>query len=139
MGAWILPTALLAGAVLAGPPAQAEALRALTVQEVVDYDAAPYVPPKEGLRRLVGQHFVLGTLDGIPVKVDTFCSDVCPDYTTRVVYLEPPAGKACAEAGGVETKVSIPVSIARQLRTFCLPKVIVDARRKAAEVRHIAP
>ena len=45
MGAWILPTALLAGAVLAGPPAPAEALRALTVQEVVDYDAAPYVPP----------------------------------------------------------------------------------------------
>ena len=82
---------------------------------------------------------MLGTLDGIPVRVETFCSDVCPAYTTRVVYLQPPAGKTCAEAGGVETRVSIPVSIARQMRTFCLPKVIVDARRKAAELRHTEP
>jgi hypothetical protein len=87
------------------------------------------------LRRLVGQHFVLGTLDGVPVRVDTFCSDVCPDYTVRVVYLQPPAGKTCAEAGGVEVAVSIPYSIARRMQTFCLPKAVVDARRKADEAR----
>jgi hypothetical protein len=105
----------------------------LTAQEVADYDAAPI-----DRSRMFGQHLVLGTLDGVPVKIDTFCSDVCPDYTTRVVHLEPPPGKTCAEAGGVETGVSIPYSIGRQTRTFCLPKAIVDARRKADEARRRA-
>ncbi|PWK83508.1 hypothetical protein [Fulvimonas soli] len=70
----------------------------------------------------------LGTHHGVPVVAEFPCSDVCPQYTVRIIHYELPAGADCRSAGGVEQAVGVPVAIAMMTRTFCFPKVLVEAK-----------
>src|SRR5262252_8143088 len=65
----------------------------------------------------------LGTLNNAEVVVDYFCSDICPNYTIRIIHFRYAAG--CELMGGVEKSVMIPVSIASAPRSFCFPKILV--------------
>ena len=65
----------------------------------------------------------LGTHRGIPVIVSYICSDLCPDYTTRVVRYDLPPGEACARAGGVSKDIVVPSGIGTGLRRYCIPAV----------------
>ncbi len=117
----LLLVALLGLAASAPSPARAPPaeLRALS-----DKDVAAYAATRLDLRHLPPYHFALGALAGVPVWVDLFCSDVCPDYTKRVIHLEPLAGETCASSGGVEKGVEVPFGIGAREETFCLPKVL---------------
>jgi hypothetical protein len=60
------------------------------------------------------------------VVVDYICSDVCPNYTVRIIHFAVEAGSACAAVGGVEKSVVVPIGIGATPRTFCFPKVIAE-------------
>ena len=64
----------------------------------------------------------LGTHNGTPVMVYYTCSDVCPDYTKRVVRYNVLPGPACEQAGGVVKEIVVPMGIAAGKRRFCIPR-----------------
>lgn len=76
---------------------------------------------------LMGQTVELGRNHGLPVVAEFPCSDVCPQYTVRIIHYRLPAGADCAAAGGVEKSVGVPVAIAVLPKTFCVPEVLVGS------------
>ncbi|WP_049623893.1 hypothetical protein [Frateuria defendens] len=76
---------------------------------------------------LMGSTVRLGTHHGVPVVAEYPCADVCPQYTVRIIHYELPPGLGCADAGGVERSVGVPVAIAVLPKTFCFPRVLVEA------------
>ncbi len=76
--------------------------------------------------RIEKQQVVLGLLDGTPIVADFICSDLCPNYTVRVIHFDLNKDQRCSAAGGVEKAIRIPVSIAATNKVFCFPKVLAD-------------
>ncbi|MGA0587055.1 hypothetical protein ACO2Q2_08000 [Dyella sp. KRB-257] len=70
----------------------------------------------------------LGRHHGQRVVAEYPCGDVCPQYTARVIHYELADGVSCDSVGGVEQEVLMPVAITVRPKTFCFPKVLVDAR-----------
>ena len=69
----------------------------------------------------------LGRYRGVPVVAEFPCGDVCPQYTRRIIHFELPAGASCDSVGGVARQVLMPMAITVRPKTFCFPKVLVDA------------
>jgi hypothetical protein len=67
----------------------------------------------------------LGTYNGVPVMAEFPCSDVCPQYTKRIIHYRLPADTSCASVGGVEKQVLVPIAIAVRMETFCIPEPLV--------------
>ena len=65
----------------------------------------------------------LGTHRGVPVIVSYTCSDVCPDYTKRIVRYNLLPGEECAQAGGISKDIVVPRGIGTGLRRHCIPAV----------------
>lgn len=65
----------------------------------------------------------LGMHNGTPVMVYYTCSDVCPNYTKRVVRYNVLPGPACERAGGVAKEIVVPMGIGAGRRRFCIPEV----------------
>lgn len=76
-------------------------------------------------RAMMGQTMELGRNHGLPVVAEFRCSDVCPQYTVRIIHYRLPEGADCAAAGGVEKEIGVPVAIAVLPRKFCVPKSLV--------------
>jgi hypothetical protein len=70
---------------------------------------------------MMGQTVELGRNHGLPVVAWFPCSDVCPQYTVRIIHYRLPEGADCAAAGGVAKSVAVPVAIAVMQKTFCVP------------------
>lgn len=68
---------------------------------------------------------VVGTLNGSKIVTDVRCSDVCPNYTVRIVHYAVDPGPACKRAGGEAVTLTVPISIAAMKRDFCIPGVLV--------------
>ena len=67
----------------------------------------------------------LGSYRHVPVVAEFPCSDVCPNYTVRIIHYRLPADMSCASAGGVEKQVLVPVAITVLPKTFCIPEPLV--------------
>jgi hypothetical protein len=76
---------------------------------------------------MMGRTVELGRNHGVPVVAEFPCSDVCPQYTVRIIHYRLPAGADCAAAGGVEKSVAVPVAITVFQKTFCVPKVLAES------------
>jgi hypothetical protein len=109
-------TALLLTVAVVG---EAFAYGPVTEQEILAYASQAYDKSK-------ATTFVFGLLNDTPVIVEFVCSDVCPDYTVRIIHLSYMSGVACTAAGGVERSILVPVSIASMKKTFCFPKILND-------------
>ena len=109
------------GALLWPPLAGAEPRR-LSDADLLAYDAQPF-----DHKAMMGKRVIVGLYDGAPVVAEFPCSDICPDYTTRIVHLDVAPGPACEAAGGVTQSRRVPFSIAMVERDFCLPRPL--ARR----------
>ena len=75
----------------------------------------------------------LGNYQGIPVVAEHPCSDVCPQYTIRIIHYQLPADVSCASVGGVEEKVLVPIAITVLPKTFCVPEPLVAGKRYYAK------
>jgi hypothetical protein len=71
---------------------------------------------------------VLGIHHGAKVIAEFRCSDVCPDYTTRIIHYDAAPGPDCDKIGGVARAQRVPYSIASAMETFCVPAILVDRR-----------
>lgn len=63
----------------------------------------------------------LGMHRGAPVVVSYTCSDVCPNYTKRIVRYNVYAGPACERMGGVSKDIVVPKGIGAGPRRYCIP------------------
>ncbi|MDW2980322.1 MAG: hypothetical protein WBG81_05360 [Rhodanobacter sp.] len=67
----------------------------------------------------------VGRYRGVPVVADHPCSDVCPQYTVRIIHYRLPPDTSCAGVGGVEKQVLVPIAITVRPKTFCVPEPLV--------------
>jgi len=65
----------------------------------------------------------LGTHHGVPVIVSYTCSDLCPDYTKRIVRYNLLPGPECERAGGISKNIVVPIGIGMGWRRYCIPSV----------------
>lgn len=75
----------------------------------------------------------VGYYQGVAVVAEHPCSDVCPQYTIRVIHYQLPPGASCASVGGVEGKVLVPIAITVLPKTFCVPEPLVASKRYYAK------
>jgi hypothetical protein len=67
----------------------------------------------------------LGRYRNVPVVAEFPCSDVCPQYTVRIIHYQLPPEASCASVGGVEKEVLVPIAITVRPKTFCIPEPLV--------------
>lgn len=68
----------------------------------------------------------LGRHHGQKVVAEFPCSDVCPQYTKRIIHYQLDEGVSCASVGGVEKDVLVPVAITVRSKRFCVPRAVAD-------------
>ena len=108
---------------LALPPACASAPPPLSDESLAAYAAKPFDKTAK-----MGARDALGILRGAAVVAEYRCSDLCPDYNTRIIHFDLEPGPACDKAGGVTHPVLVPMGIAAVRKNFCVPKVLVDRK-----------
>ena len=96
-------------------------LRAITEADVLQYASKPYDKGSHG-----PPHQVLGSLNDVAVVVDFLCSDLCPMNTVRIIHFDVDSGERCADAGGIERTVIVPVAITSREKSFCFPEVLAQ-------------
>ena len=69
----------------------------------------------------------VGRYRGVSVVAEHPCSDVCPQYTVRIIHYQLPPDASCASVGGVEKEVLVPIAITVRPKTFCVPQPLVDS------------
>lgn len=106
-------------AALATPALAAAPVRQLTDADLTAYAAKPFDKAAMMFKRVA-----LGMHHGALVVADFPCGDVCPNYTVRIIHYDAPPGPACAKLGGVTETRSVPVSIAVEEKTYCVPAVL---------------
>jgi len=113
----VLPVVLvaIAAASCAAPASSEEDARLLT------FAREPF--NKENFRN---PHQTWGVHKGTPVVVDYICSDVCPQYTVRVIHYEMKPNQSCTAIGGIEKAMRVPMGIGTAERTYCFPQVLVE-------------
>jgi hypothetical protein len=92
--------------------------------QISDEALAAFAATPFDKRAKMFKHEVLGINHGMTVVVDYPCGDICPDYTTRIIRYDKPAGPECTAAGGVVVQRMVTVSIAVQKRDYCVPKAV---------------
>ncbi len=95
--------------------------------KLLEYASSPISTPIENLfnvTRVGIWDLNIGSHNGIPVLVEFICSDVCPDYTIRIIRYD--IDKLyCKTAGGELIKVTVPEGIWIASREYCFPKILV--------------
>lgn len=92
----------------------------LSDEELLQYARSPF--DKE---TMMFKDFVIGYHNSIPVRVSFPCSDVCPEYTMRIIRYDVNAS-ACKSLGGEARSIYVPQGIGVIAKEFCFPKVLVD-------------
>ena len=104
--------AATASCAAAAPPQLSDA-------QLVAYATKPF-----NQQAMMFKHIVVGRYRGAAVVADFPCSDICPQYTTRIIHFDAEPGPACAKVGGVVVMRDVPVSIAVMKKPFCVPAPI---------------
>jgi hypothetical protein len=118
MRAFFLP--ILAAALCAAAPSLADP----PPPQLSDADLVAYAAKPFDKARLMFKQVRLGVNHGLVVLADFPCSDICPDYTTRIIHYDLGPGPACEAAGGVTATRAVPFSITVMEKQFCVPKVL---------------
>lgn len=91
--------------------------------EITDDQLITFLKDESTLWGMSNKRVVLGYHNGNTVVADHPCSDSCPMYTVRVVHYDLPLDK-CKENGGLIAEITIPVSITRGSKAYCVPPAI---------------
>lgn len=86
---------------------------------LIDFVRRPFDPMSDG----VAWPRTLGTHRGVAVIVSYTCSDLCPDYTKRIVRYNLLPGEDCTRAGGISKDIVVPRGIGTGLMRYCIPAV----------------
>ncbi|NIJ18562.1 hypothetical protein FHS95_000231 [Sphingomonas naasensis] len=88
---------------------------------VLAFVKAPFDPKAGG--RWPKWPRTLGMLRGVPVVISYTCSDLCPEYTKRIVRYNVAAGPDCDRIGGISKDIVVPRGIGAGLSRYCIPAV----------------
>ena len=91
-----------------------------TDQDVLDYATSGY-----DREEMMFQRVELGNHNGASLIAEFPCSDLCPDYTTRVIRYDV-ENEQCAAIGGVLYKMFVPAGIAMMEQEYCFPEILVE-------------
>lgn len=94
--------------------------------DLSDADLVTYANSDFDKAKMMHQDIVIGTYGGVTVKASFPCSDLCPESTSRIIYLDVPS-EECEASGGALKSVFVPVAIAVMPKEFCFPKPIVES------------
>jgi hypothetical protein len=86
---------------------------------VLQYASKPY-----DKRAMMHKHEVVGDHNGVLLIADFPCSDVCPDYTVRVIHYDVVTKDDCGRADGVWKPFRVPEGIGEHDRDFCFPEIL---------------
>jgi hypothetical protein len=91
---------------------------------VADADLLAYSRSPFDKAEMMHKTVVLGTHLGNKLIAEFPCSDVCPDYTARVIRYDLAAGEVCVAKGGALREVYVPYGIAMVKREYCIPPIL---------------
>jgi hypothetical protein len=94
----------------------------LTDASIIAFARKPY-----DKAAMMNRSVPVGRHHGATVVADFPCSDLCPNYTTRIIHYQLGGDQTCADVGGVIVDRSVPVSIAVSMEKFCVPKALEAA------------
>jgi len=100
-------------------PGIREGLPPIDDATLIDFVRRPFDPMSDA----TSWPRTLGTHRGVPVIVSYTCSDLCPNYTKRIVRYNLPPGEECTRAGGISKEIVVPRGIGTGLRRYCIPAV----------------
>jgi hypothetical protein len=115
----ILRTIAIAATLISLTVASAE--RTLSDRDLIEYASRSY-----DKRALMHQRIVVGINHGVRVVAEFPCSDMCPDFTVRVIRYDVPPGLDCSKIGGVTKTVRVPEGAWGQKETFCYPRILAE-------------
>ena len=95
--------------------------------ELTDKDLLEYVTSDFNQEKMWGKNIKIGYHQGIEVRARFPCSDICPVYTTRIVYYNL-SMESCESQDGIIKPVLVPFAISERLEDFCLPPVIAHLK-----------
>ena len=67
----------------------------------------------------------LGSHNGADVIAEHLCSDVCPNYTIRIMHYSLPQNGSCESVYGIRKEMDVPEGIGSMQREFCFPSILV--------------
>ncbi len=73
---------------------------------------------------LMKKSYLLGKYNNSNVIATFPCSDICPNYTVRIIYLDVKP-ESCKATGGKVTGVVVPMGISLATENYCIPKKIL--------------
>lgn len=95
-------------------------------QAISDEKLLKYAKSSFDKKKMMFKDFILGYHNNAPVRVHFPCSDICPDYTTRIIRYDVSPSE-CNNYGGEMRSLYVPAGPALIEKEFCFPKVIIDA------------
>ncbi len=116
----------VAGLLAISVAAAAPNLGSISDQTLAAYAVGPFDKSAK-----MGRLEILGVNHGARVVADFPCSDLCPDYTTRIIHYAVPPGPECARIGGVKAIIPTPRGIARIDEAYCVSRVVARLLAKS--------
>ena len=98
--------------------------RSLSDADLTAYARTPY-----DAREMQDKTVVLGVHRGFRVLVEFPCSDLCPNYTTRLIHYDLPADATCTANGGAIVKLDTPLGTGSMPVPYCVPRVLAREGR----------
>lgn len=79
-----------------------------------------YTAEKFDKREMMHKTIVLGAYKDTKVVAEHPCSDMCPDYTIRIVRYDIDLNN-CDKIAGTKKVFNVPIGIAVMLKEYCVP------------------
>lgn len=92
-------------------------------EELIVLDAKflkEYITGRFDKREMMHKTIVLGSYKDTRVISEHPCSDMCPDYTIRIVRYDIDVNN-CDKVAGTKKAFNVPVGIAVMLKEYCVP------------------
>jgi hypothetical protein len=74
---------------------------------------------------MMHKYVVLGLNHNTRVVAEFPCSDLCPQYTRRVIHYDVDLSR-CSAVGGVEKTLRVPRGLGFSPEPYCVPRVLAD-------------
>lgn len=95
-------------------------LKEITNEEVLSYASSEY-----DKKEMSHKSIVLGIHNSLKLLATFRCSDLCPEYTARILHYDVEL-ESCISKGGAIRAITIPMGWGRGPKEHCIPKILDD-------------
>ena len=94
-------------------------------ETLTDNELLKYATTEYDKEEMMHQTVVLGNHNDATVIAEFPCSDLCPEYTTRIIRYDIDTND-CGSVGGVVHTMFVPRGVELVAEEYCIPKVLVE-------------